>query len=66
MVVDLQGVQRVKEGKTFFYLTDPAINSINRSFGATDMGEQGILGCLYTFSLSKNDLNSKYNWFYFK
>ena len=61
MVVDLQGIQRVKGGKKYFYLTDPAINSIDLSFGATDMGEQGMMGCLYTFSLSRNDLNSKYN-----
>ena len=59
MVVDLQGVIKIdKKGKNFFFLTDPAINSINRSFGATDMGEQGIMGCIYTLSLSRHDLNS--------
>jgi hypothetical protein len=63
MVVDLQGVIKLdKEGKTCFCLTDPAINSINRSFGATDMGEQGIMGCIYTSSLSRHDLNSNYSW----
>jgi hypothetical protein len=62
MVVDLQGVIKHDEKrKTCFYLTDPAINSINRSFGATDMGEQGIMGCIYTLSLSRHDLNSKYS-----
>ncbi len=64
MVVDLQGVKQVKDGKTYFYLTDPAINSVERIFGPTDMGEQGIMGCIYTFSLSRNNPKGKFIIYY--
>ncbi len=39
IVCDLQGV--VTETK--FLLTDPAVNSIDQSFGNTDMGKKGML-----------------------
>ena len=53
MVVDHQGVKEMNSNKTIYYLTDPAINSFERCFGNTDMGEQGILSCLYSYSLTK-------------
>lgn len=59
MVVDLQGVKKTSNGKTVYYLTDPAINSIQKIFGSTDMGKTGIMGCLYTYSLTKKDLKGK-------
>jgi hypothetical protein len=35
---DLQGVLTGNK----YYLTDPAVNSIDQSFGNTDMGKKGI------------------------
>jgi hypothetical protein len=36
---DLQGVL---DG-TMYFLTDPAVNSLDKRFGNTDMGREGIL-----------------------
>ncbi len=58
MIVDHQGVKEVNNNTTIYYLTDPAINSVERCFGNTDMGEQGIMSCLYTYSLTKGDKNN--------
>ncbi len=40
MVVDLQGWE--KESKKVYYLTDPAIHSVDRKFGKTDLGPTGF------------------------
>lgn len=42
IVCDLQGRYRDDRRKSRFELTDPAICSIGRSYGATDLGQQGI------------------------
>ena len=39
LVCDLQGV---KDNPTGYWLTDPAINSMSKSYGQTDLGEIGI------------------------
>lgn len=39
MVTDLQGVRDRPMG---YWLTDPAINSVNREYGKTDIGNIGI------------------------
>ena len=42
IVCDLQGRRRKNGRKSRFELTDPAICSTSRKFGATDLGREGI------------------------
>jgi len=51
MVLDIQGVLvENPHGGGMFYLTDPAISSVDKSFGATDLGQQAINNFLESHS----------------
>lgn len=42
MVCDLQGVKEKVDGTTIYTLTDPAVHSVEESFGSTDCGTAGM------------------------
>lgn len=57
LICDLQGVRRVNQNTIKYIITDPAIHSIERKYGSTDLGLIGMISFFNTHVC--NDLCSK-------